>query len=46
MIIEDEEIIAVGALDFFYGKLQRVVNVEVENIGVEILVGAVGLLDG
>ena len=45
MIVEDEEIVTVGAFDFFDGELKRVSEVEVIDVFIEILGGAVGLFD-
>ena len=45
LAVLDEEIVAVGAFDFFYGVLEGVSGVEIIDGRVEIFGGAVGLFD-
>ena len=44
-LVEDEEIVAVGAGDFGDGVGERIISVEIVKIAVEVFVGAVGFFD-
>ena len=44
-VVEDEEVIAVGAFDFGDGEGEGVAQVEIVDVLVEIFFGAVGLFD-
>ena len=43
--VEDEEVIAVGAFDFFDDLDEGIIDMEVVEISIEIFLGAIGLFD-